>query len=180
MIDFPGDFPPQVTFTPQVTHPQGPRLGQSTASIATASCLSGPRTNTIPRWFSHPGILILNVCLHCTLHHYFICAKSISLRADPTDLTVWEWAFEDKRYSPVVQRPPNQIAGFTNATTGERLDYLQIKEHSTHLCTALVNNCGLQEADTVSLFSPNTIWYPVAMFAVLRAGMSTMRWVLRF
>jgi acyl-coenzyme A synthetase/AMP-(fatty) acid ligase len=87
-------------------------------------------------------------------------------------LTVWEWAFEDKRYLPLLQRPPNEIAGFTNAATGERLSYLQIKEHSTHLCSALVNNYGLQEADTVSLFSQNTIWYPVAMFAILRAGMS--------
>ncbi|EXJ71203.1 uncharacterized protein A1O5_06197 [Cladophialophora psammophila CBS 110553] len=88
----------------------------------------------------------------------------------PTDLTVWEWAFDDARYSPLFNFPPNEIAGFTNAATQERLDFLQVKEHATHLCTALVKRYGLQETDTVSLFSQNTIWYPVAMFAVLRAG----------
>jgi acyl-CoA synthetase (AMP-forming)/AMP-acid ligase II len=51
------------------------------------------------------------------------------------------------------------------------LDFSQVKEHATHLCTALVETCGLKETDTVSLFSHNVIWYPVAIFAVLRAGM---------
>ncbi|OCK73502.1 4-coumarate-CoA ligase 2 [Lepidopterella palustris CBS 459.81] len=88
----------------------------------------------------------------------------------PTDLTVWEWAFEDARHSPLFRFPPNEVAGFTNAATQERLDFFQVKEHSTQLCTALVKRYGLQETDTVSLFSQNTIWYPVAMYAVLRAG----------
>ncbi|GAB7356562.1 hypothetical protein MBLNU459_g7296t2 [Dothideomycetes sp. NU459] len=88
----------------------------------------------------------------------------------PTDLTAWEWAFEDPRYSPLFRSAPNEIAGFTNAATQERLDFFQVKEHSTHLCTALVNRYGFNRTDTVSLFSQNTIWYPVAMFAVLRAG----------
>lgn len=30
---------------------------------------------------------------------------------------------------------------------------------------------GLEEGDAVALFSGNTIWYPVAMFAVGRAGL---------
>ncbi|RSL99268.1 hypothetical protein CDV31_012277 [Fusarium ambrosium] len=88
----------------------------------------------------------------------------------PTDLTVWEWAFEDARYSPLLNYPSNKLGGYTNAATGERLDFSQVKEHATHLCTALVKTCGLKETDTVSLFSHNVIWYPVAMFAVLRAG----------
>lgn len=66
--------------------------------------------------------------------------------------------------------PPSEIAGFTDAATGERLDFSQVKEHATRLCTALVKRYALKETDTVSLFSQNTIWYPVAMFAVLRAG----------
>jgi acyl-coenzyme A synthetase/AMP-(fatty) acid ligase len=84
---------------------------------------------------------------------------------------VWEWAFEDAKYSPLFRFPPNEVAGFTNAATQERLDFFQVKEHSTHLCTALVKEHGLQETDTVSMFSQNTIWYPVAMYAILRAGM---------
>jgi 4-coumarate--CoA ligase len=33
-----------------------------------------------------------------------------------------------------------------------------------------VKRYGLQEGDTVALFSQNTIWYPVAMHATLRVG----------
>ncbi|KAM5373447.1 hypothetical protein ACJZ2D_006941 [Fusarium nematophilum] len=88
----------------------------------------------------------------------------------PKDLTVWEWAFEDPRHSPLFNFPASDVAGFTNAATGERLGFAQVKQNSTYLCTALVRNYSLQENDTVSLFSQNTIWYPVAMFATLRAG----------
>jgi 4-coumarate--CoA ligase len=34
----------------------------------------------------------------------------------------------------------------------------------------LVKKYGFKEGDTVSLFSPNTIWYPVAMHGVSRVG----------
>ncbi|KAF5558550.1 4-coumarate ligase-like 5 [Fusarium napiforme] len=88
----------------------------------------------------------------------------------PTGLTVWEWAFEDKRYSPLFKNPPSEIAGFTDATTGERLDFGQVKEHATYASSALVNELGMEVGDTASLFGHNTIWYPVTMFAVLRNG----------
>jgi 4-coumarate--CoA ligase len=45
-----------------------------------------------------------------------------------------------------------------------------MKAHTTHLSTALVKNYGLQPGDTVALFSPNTIWYPVAMHSVCRVA----------
>ena len=70
----------------------------------------------------------------------------------------------------MYKHPASEVAGFVNAVTRERLSFAQVKEHATHLSTALVKRYGLQLSDTVSLFSPNTIWYPVAMFAVLRAG----------
>ncbi|KAL9034125.1 MAG: hypothetical protein Q9180_005580 [Flavoplaca navasiana] len=85
----------------------------------------------------------------------------------PTDLTIWDWLF-DSSYSPLFRDVP--IAGYTNAITGERIDYAQVKEYTTYLSTALVKEYGLKEGETVALFSPNTIWYPVAMLAVLRAG----------
>ncbi|PCD28660.1 hypothetical protein AU210_011218 [Fusarium oxysporum f. sp. radicis-cucumerinum] len=88
----------------------------------------------------------------------------------PTDLTVWEWAFEDKRYSPLFKNPPGEIAGFTDAVTGERLDFGQVKEHATYTSSALVHELGMKVGDTVSLFGHNRIWYPVTMFAVLRVG----------
>ncbi|KAI4141221.1 MAG: hypothetical protein L6R39_005458 [Caloplaca ligustica] len=85
----------------------------------------------------------------------------------PNDLTIWDWLF-DSSYSPLSRNEP--IAGYNNAITGERVDYAQVKEYTTYLSTALVNNYGLKEGETVALFSPNTIWYPVAMLGVLRAG----------
>ena len=53
---------------------------------------------------------------------------------------------------------------------GQHLSYIDMKTHTTHLSTALVKNYGLLQGQTVALFSPNTVWYPCAMFGVLRAG----------
>jgi 4-coumarate--CoA ligase len=89
----------------------------------------------------------------------------------PTDLTVWDWLF-DSSYSPLRNHPASALRGYTNAITKERVSYAQVKEYSTYLSTALVKKYGLQENQTVALFSPNTIWYPVAMLGVLRAGSS--------
>ncbi|KAL8871627.1 MAG: hypothetical protein Q9174_002587 [Haloplaca sp. 1 TL-2023] len=85
----------------------------------------------------------------------------------PTDLTIWDWLF-DSSYSPLAKEGP--IAGYTNAITGERIDYAQVKQYTTFVSTVLTKEYGLREGDTVALFSPNTIWYPVALLGVLRAG----------
>ena len=88
----------------------------------------------------------------------------------PTELTIWDWLF-DSPYSVVSGNSNGPIRGYTNAVTNERIGYAQVKEHTTHLSTALVEKYGLKKGETVALFSPNTIWYPVAMFGVLRAGL---------
>ena len=87
----------------------------------------------------------------------------------PWHLPIWTWLF-DSEYSPLRKNSAKDVKGFTNAATKEHLSYADIKAHSTHLSTALRKNYGLQEGETVSLFSPNTVWYPVAMFGTLRAG----------
>lgn len=87
----------------------------------------------------------------------------------PTDLTVWDWLFNSS-HSPLGKFPPSEIKGYTNAATKERVSYAEVKEHTTHLSTALVKKYGLKPGETVALFSPNTIWYPVAMLGILRAG----------
>jgi 4-coumarate--CoA ligase len=66
--------------------------------------------------------------------------------------------------------PLSEIQGFTNAATKETVLYTDLKTHTTHLSTALVKKYGLKEGQTVALFSPNTVWYPVAMFGTIRAG----------
>ncbi|KAF2747080.1 4-coumarate-CoA ligase 2 [Sporormia fimetaria CBS 119925] len=87
----------------------------------------------------------------------------------PTELTDWDWLF-DSSYSPLSRYPPNELAGFQNAITKERVNWAQVKEYSTYISTALVKKYGLKEGQTISLFSANTIWYPVAMFSGLRVG----------
>ncbi len=87
----------------------------------------------------------------------------------PADLPVWTWLF-DSQYSPLSKYPPSEIKGYTNALTKEHVSYADVKSYTTYLSTALVKKYGLKEGQTVSLFSPNSVWYPVAMLGVLRAG----------
>jgi acyl-CoA synthetase (AMP-forming)/AMP-acid ligase II len=87
----------------------------------------------------------------------------------PTDLPVWDFLFASS-FSPLERFPANQLGGFTNAATKERIDWAQAAEFSTYISTALVKEFGLKEGETVSLFSQNTVWYPIAMFSTLRVG----------
>ncbi|KAE8376950.1 hypothetical protein BDV26DRAFT_305195 [Aspergillus bertholletiae] len=87
----------------------------------------------------------------------------------PTDIAIWKWLF-DSHYSPLKSNPPDNLGAFVNAATKETIRYDTLKEYTTYVSTALVRNYGFQPGDTVALFSPNTIWYPVAMLATVRAG----------
>ncbi|KAK0321069.1 hypothetical protein LTR91_006882 [Friedmanniomyces endolithicus] len=88
----------------------------------------------------------------------------------PEHLTTWQWVFETPEYSPGLYTSRDNLGSYINAATKERLDFADVKEKATHLSTALIKDYGLQPGDTVSLFSTNTIWYPVAMWATVRAG----------
>mgnify|MGYP003629474259 CR=1 FL=1 len=79
------------------------------------------------------------------------------------------WLFNSPA-SPLNTQSASTIAGFSNAITKERVPYIEVKAHTTNLSTALVKHYGLQKGDVVALFSPNTIWYPVAMLSVNRVG----------
>lgn len=87
----------------------------------------------------------------------------------PEDVTIWEWLF-DSSTSPLSQYKPSDLGGFTNAATKERIGYGLAKEYATKISTALVYKFGLAKGDVVALFSPNTVWYPIAMFATNRVG----------
>ncbi|KIW20424.1 hypothetical protein PV08_00999 [Exophiala spinifera] len=93
-----------------------------------------------------------------------------TLSTVPDNITTWEWAFESKSYSPLYNAQSGPSRGYINADTKERLDWAQVKTKATLLSTALVREYGFKPGDTVSLFSTNTIWYPVAMWAVVRGG----------
>lgn len=87
----------------------------------------------------------------------------------PRDVTIWKWLF-DSPSSPINRFPASEVKGFTDAATNARVSYTDMKQHTTHISTALVKHYGLKEGEAVALFAPNTIWYPVAMMSVLRVG----------
>ncbi|RMZ90257.1 hypothetical protein DV736_g2512, partial [Chaetothyriales sp. CBS 134916] len=96
----------------------------------------------------------------------------------PTDLTIWEWLFEPSlsAASPfrkaegefLSQAEP--LGAYVNAVTQESLSFEMVRQHAIRLSQALHAVYGIGPGDTVTLFSTNTIWYPVAMWAVLRLG----------
>ncbi|KAH8890380.1 4-coumarate-CoA ligase [Thozetella sp. PMI_491] len=91
----------------------------------------------------------------------------------PTQLTTWEWAFESRDYSSVAKQEAGSqgyVGAYENAVTKERLGFEQVKEKATLLSTVLVHRYNLLPGHTVSIFSGNTIWYPVALWATVRAG----------
>ncbi|KAL2042310.1 hypothetical protein N7G274_004799 [Stereocaulon virgatum] len=87
----------------------------------------------------------------------------------PTDISIWDWLFNSPS-SVLNKHPASALGGYSNALTGERLDYAKVAEVTTYLSTALVKEYGLKQGGTVALFSPNNIYYPVAMLGTLRVG----------
>jgi 4-coumarate--CoA ligase len=65
---------------------------------------------------------------------------------------------------------PPSPASFINTTTKDQITHPEIKHCSTYLSTALKSTHGLKEGDVISICAPNSIWYPVALFGVMRAG----------
>ena len=131
----------------------------------------------------HPDIHRTNMPLYLWSTPYAThvqCANVFLLGGiAPTHNTVWQWLFESPETSPLYRFPPDQLAGYTNAVTKERVNWAQVKECATYVSTALVRKYGLQEGQTVSLFTQNTIWYPVAMYATIRVGMFDCNELLR-
>ncbi|KAL4984425.1 hypothetical protein BDW68DRAFT_193677 [Aspergillus falconensis] len=87
----------------------------------------------------------------------------------PTHLPIWPWLF-DSEHSPLRHTNATNLGSFVNAISKESIRYDALADLTTYVSTALVKDYGLKPGDTVALFSPNTIWYPVAMLAVVRAG----------
>lgn len=59
---------------------------------------------------------------------------------------------------------------YENVATKERLSFEDVKRKAEILSTILVRKYGFQPGQTVSLFSGNSVWYPVAVWATIRAG----------
>ncbi|OQU94473.1 hypothetical protein CLAIMM_00827 [Cladophialophora immunda] len=86
--------------------------------------------------------------------------------AIPEDVTIWSWLFETS-HSPAGARPSG---GFRDASTDQFLSFDDIRRLATRLSAILYHKYGLRAGDGVCVFSSNTIWYPVAMFAAVRLG----------
>lgn len=85
-------------------------------------------------------------------------------------MTTWEWLFESEEYVPFQNTSSAAIGAYNNAVTKERLDFAQVKAKATTLSTVLVRDYGLRADQTVSIFSTNTVWYSVALWATIRVG----------
>lgn len=83
---------------------------------------------------------------------------------------MWDYLFNNKKYSFDSNDQPISPPAFINATTKESLTHEEIKAHSIHFSTALGQEFDLQPGDVVSICAGNPIWYPVAMFGLMRAG----------
>lgn len=79
----------------------------------------------------------------------------------PTNVTTYQHCFEDN---------PSVSGAYENAITKERLTFAEVKRKAEVLSTVLVRKYNLQPGQTVSLFSGNSIWYPVGVWATIRAG----------
>lgn len=87
----------------------------------------------------------------------------------PTNVTTWEWVFES--HSPLHFSSKNNLLGrYEHAITKEKLDFAEVKDVATKLSTALVRKYGFGTGDTISILASNTVWYPVALWAAIRAG----------
>ena len=94
---------------------------------------------------------------------------ALTFTSVPTNVAVWDWLFESST-SPLKRYRTDALAGYTDAQTKERLNWAQVEESTKHISTALVRRYGFQAGDTITIFSGNTIWYPVAMFSAVRVG----------
>lgn len=88
----------------------------------------------------------------------------------PDNVTTWEWLFESDEFVPFQHSSNSVVGAYNNAVTKERLDFAQVKAKAITLSTVLVENYGLQAGQTVSIFSTNTVWYAVALWATIRVG----------
>lgn len=94
-----------------------------------------------------------------------------NLQTVPTNVTTWEWVFESQEHSPLHALSREFPLGrYENAITKEKLDYAEVKDVATKLSTALVHKYGFETGDTISILASNTVWYPVALWAAVRAG----------
>jgi 4-coumarate--CoA ligase len=81
---------------------------------------------------------------------------------------VWDYIFENKPHISTVDT--KALPAFINAATKVSHTHREIKSHSIHFSTALDHEFDLKPGDVISICAANSIWYPVAMFGIMRSG----------
>lgn len=87
----------------------------------------------------------------------------------PKDEPIWSWLF-DSRHSAVTGL--NSIKGFRDPASGEFISYTDARTLSTYLSTSFARDFQVAAGDCISIFCNNSVWYPVALFAAFRLGLS--------
>jgi acyl-coenzyme A synthetase/AMP-(fatty) acid ligase len=88
----------------------------------------------------------------------------------PSQSSAWNFLFESPSTSQTFNHSSSQLKGFINTASGAWFTHQQIKDSSTHLSTSLAKTYGSKEGEIISIFSPNSILFPVAMFGIMHAG----------
>ncbi|KAH8589605.1 4-coumarate:coenzyme A ligase [Bisporella sp. PMI_857] len=83
----------------------------------------------------------------------------------PTGQPLWSWLFDS--YSAATHST-HATLGFYDAESGKGASYNDCKAYSTYLSTALSRYYNVTEGDRIMLFTHNSVWYPVVMFAGFR------------
>jgi long-chain acyl-CoA synthetase len=73
----------------------------------------------------------------------------------------------DKAISRFSQRP-----AFSNL--GRTLTYAEVEEASLHFAAYLLGELKLKKGDRVAIMMPNCLQYPIAIFGILRAGLTVV------
>jgi 4-coumarate--CoA ligase len=86
----------------------------------------------------------------------------------PTQIPLWDFLFIPSQYFKPINSPSSPRS-FINALTNKSLTFQEVKQYSIYFSTVL-RNLGLEAGDVISICTPNSIWYPVALFGILRVG----------
>lgn len=82
------------------------------------------------------------------------------------------------RYTSLIEMFENASTRFADSPAfinmGQVMTYRKLEERSRAFAAYLQSELGLQKGDRVALMMPNLLQYPIALFGILRAGMTVV------
>ncbi len=86
----------------------------------------------------------------------------------PENISIDEFASVAEVFDKSVEKYSN-LPAFSNF--GKTISYSELKEYTSQLGAYLRNDLGLKKGDRVAVMMPNLLQNPIAIFAILRAGL---------